>query len=85
VSILSLFSDDRETVRLERWEANVSIDLLAPDGLEIFVIQGVFSESGEVFQLYSWLRLPPNFRLLERSGLEGCEIWLKELRSTISC
>jgi ChrR Cupin-like domain len=79
VSILPLFSDDRETVRLERWEANKSIDLLAPGGLEIFVIQGSFSEGGEVFQVYSWLRLPPNSRLLARSGLEGCEIWLKEL------
>jgi ChrR Cupin-like domain len=52
VSILPLFSDDQETVRLERWEANISIDLLAPGGLEIFVIQGGFSESGEVFEVY---------------------------------
>jgi hypothetical protein len=79
VSILSLFSDDREMVRLERWEANVAIDLVAPGGLEIFVIQGSFSESGEVFEVYSWLRLPPNSRLLARSGSEGCEIWLKSL------
>jgi ChrR Cupin-like domain len=83
VSILPLFSDDRETVQLERWEANTSIDLLAPDGLEIFVIQGGFSEGGEVFQVYSWLRLPPNSRLLARSGSEGCQIWLKWLRSTL--
>jgi hypothetical protein len=61
--------------------ANVSIDLLALGGLEIFVIQGGFSESGEVFQVYSWLRLPPNSRLVARSGSKGCEIWLKELRS----
>jgi ChrR Cupin-like domain len=81
VSILSLFSDDRETVQLERWEANISIDLLAPGGLEIFVIQGGFSEGGEVFQVYSWLRLPPNSRLVARSGSEGCQIWLKWLRS----
>ncbi len=37
-------------VQLERWEANTSIDLFAPGGLEIFVIQGGFSEGGEVFQ-----------------------------------
>jgi uncharacterized protein len=83
VSILSLFSDDRETVQLERWEANISIDLLAPGGLEIFVIQGGFSEGGEVFQLYSWLRLPPNSRLVAQSGSEGCQIWLKLLRSPL--
>lgn len=49
VSTMPLFSDDRETVRLERWDANAEIDLLAPQGLEIFVIQGCFRESSEVF------------------------------------
>jgi len=84
VSTLPLFIDDRETVQLEQWEANASIDLLAPYGLEIFVIQGSFRESGEVFQTYSWLRLPPDSRLLALSGPEGCQIWLKQLRSRTS-
>ncbi len=84
VSILSLFTDERETVQLERWAANASIDLLAPNGLEIFVIQGGFWESGEVFQPYSWLRLPPDSRLLGQSGSEGCQIWRKQLRSRTS-
>ncbi|MGL4622325.1 MAG: cupin domain-containing protein [Chroococcidiopsis sp.] len=81
VSIMPLFSDEREIVQLERWEMNVSIDLIAPTGLEIFVLQGGFNEGGEVFQPYSWLRLPPRSRLLAQSGTEGCEIWLKQLRS----
>jgi anti-sigma factor ChrR (cupin superfamily) len=81
VSIMQLFVDDRETVRLERWAANVSIDLLASDGLEIFVIQGSFIESGEIFKPDSWLRLPPNSRLLAQSGSEGCQIWLKQLQA----
>ncbi len=78
VSILPLYSDDRETVQLERWEANTSIDLPALGGLEIFVIQGDFSEGGE-----SWLRLLTNSRLLARSDSEGCQIWLKWLRSPL--
>ncbi|HEY9825720.1 MAG TPA: cupin domain-containing protein [Stenomitos sp.] len=82
VSTMTLFSDDREIVRLERWEANASIELLALSGLEIFVIHGDFSESGEIFQSYSWLRLPPHSQLLAKSGTEGCEIWLKQLRSS---
>jgi ChrR Cupin-like domain len=81
VSVMPLFSDEREIVQLERWEMNVSIDLIAPSGLEIFVLQGSFSENAEVFQPYSWLRLPPHSRLLAQSGAEGCEIWLKQLRS----
>ncbi len=83
VRTMLLFSDDREAVRLERWEANAELDLLAPQGLEIFVIQGCFSESSEVFQPYSWLRLPPHSRLLAQAGAEGCQIWLKQLRSEI--
>ncbi|MBW4464219.1 MAG: cupin domain-containing protein [Pegethrix bostrychoides GSE-TBD4-15B] len=81
VSTMPLFADSRETVQLERWEANTSIDLLVPHGLEIFVIQGDFTESSEVFQPYSWLRLPPDSRLLAQSGAEGCQIWLKQLES----
>jgi ChrR Cupin-like domain len=85
VSRLSLFSDDRETVQLERWEVDTAIDLPAPGGLEIFVLQGGFRESGEVFQPYSWLRLPPDSRLLAQAGPEGCQIWLKQLRSGTFC
>jgi anti-sigma factor ChrR (cupin superfamily) len=84
VSVLPLFADDRETVQLERWEANAAINLLAPHGLEVFVLQGGFHESDEIFQPYSWLRLPPNSRLLAQSGSEGCQIWLKQLRSRTS-
>ncbi len=81
VSTMSLFSDARETVQLERWEANASIDLRGLRGLEIFVIKGGFSESGEIFLMYSWLRLPPHSRPLAQSGAEGCKIWLKQLSS----
>jgi hypothetical protein len=87
VSTLPLFADARETVQLEHWEANTSIDFLAPGGLEIFVLQGGFHESGEAFQEAfqsdSWLRLPPGSRLLAQSGPAGCRIWLKQLRSGI--
>lgn len=85
VSTMSLFCDDRETVRLEHWDANAEIDLPAPYGLEIFVIHGRFSESHEVFQSYSWLRLPPDSQLLAQAGAEGCKIWLKQLKSGTLC
>jgi anti-sigma factor ChrR (cupin superfamily) len=84
VSRLPLFANVHEMVQLERWQANTAIDLLAPEGLEIFVIQGGFRESGEVFQPYSWLRLPPESQLLAQSSPEGCQVWLKQLRSRTS-
>jgi hypothetical protein len=85
VSTLPLFADERETVQLEQWAAHASIDVRAPGGLEIFVLQGCFHENSEVFQPDSWLRLPPGSRLLAQAGPEGCQIWLKQLRSSTSC
>jgi hypothetical protein len=85
VSTLNLFVDDREAVRLERWESHTEINLDVPHGLEIFVIQGGFSEMGcesdDVFKPDSWLRLPAHSQLLAQTGAEGCHVWLKERRS----
>jgi anti-sigma factor ChrR (cupin superfamily) len=77
VQQLELFRDDREEVRLERWAANVNVELAAPHGLEIFVVQGSFMESGELFQQHSWLRVPARSRLCARAGGDSCQIWLK--------
>jgi ChrR Cupin-like domain len=77
VSQLELFRDDRETVRLEHWNANVNVELSAPNGLEVFVTQGSFMESGELFQRDSWLRLPARSRLSAQAGAAGCQLWLK--------
>lgn len=78
VSRMLLFSDDRETVWLEHWDANTEIDLWVTDGLEIFVIEGSFWERNQEFQRYSWLRLPAGSRFSARSGTEGCQVWLKQ-------
>ncbi len=77
VQKLELFRDDREEVRLERWAANINVELFAPNGLEIFVVQGSFMEGGELFQRYSWLRLPARLGLFANAGADGCQIWLK--------
>jgi anti-sigma factor ChrR (cupin superfamily) len=77
---LELFRDDRETVRLEHWDANVNVELSAPYGLEIFVTQGSFIEGGELFQRDSWLRLPARSRLCATAGADGCQLWLKSGR-----
>jgi ChrR Cupin-like domain len=74
---LELFRDDREEVRLERWAANVAVELSAAQGLEIFVVQGSFMEGEELFQECSWLRLPARSRLQAQAGPGGCQVWLK--------
>jgi anti-sigma factor ChrR (cupin superfamily) len=84
VLIMPLFHDGLEDVRLEMWQADAQIDLEAPGGLEVFVLEGSFMESGETFEPQSWLRLPCNDRLRATVGSEGCKVWIKadHLRQT---
>ena len=78
VAIMPLFSDGRENVRLEKWDVNAAISLYPEDGLEIFVIEGLFVESDETFTEQSWLRLPIGASLNATSGSHGCLVWIKE-------
>jgi len=76
VSSKPLFRDAHETVMLERWQAQVAIDELLPQGAELLVLSGSFIRD-EVFERLSWLRLPPGARLTAAAGPDGCIIWIK--------
>ncbi len=77
VSILPLFRDAVEDVRLETWAPNASVDIPAPGGLELLVLTGSFDEGGEHFVEQSWLRLPPGSVFAGISGPSGCRVWAK--------
>jgi ChrR Cupin-like domain len=77
VTVLPMFQDDHETVRLERWSPGAAIDLAMPGGAELLVLRGAFEESGEHFGVESWLRLPAGAPLVAKAGDEGCELWIK--------
>ncbi len=77
VSVIPLFHDAREDVRLEIWEAGAEITQPVPGGLEVFVLEGGFTESGETFAAQSWLRLPCGARLSATAGKDGCRVWIK--------
>jgi quercetin dioxygenase-like cupin family protein len=78
VKVMPLFQDQRETVRLERWEPGAVVELAVPCGAELLVLQGGFSEGGEVFEPQSWLRLPCGATLRAEAGSSGCRVWVKE-------
>jgi hypothetical protein len=78
VAVIPLFQDSREDVRMEDWNADVTIDLQPGGGIEVFVISGSFVESGEAFLEHSWLRLPIGARLTAKAGGDGCRVWIKE-------
>ena len=72
-----LFDNGHERVRLEDWEPGARLRLDNPDGLELLVLAGGFSDGREAFEKQSWLRLPAGSPLNARVGPDGATIWLK--------
>lgn len=77
VSVLPLFHDALEDVRIEDWAAGAEISLDAPKGLEMFVISGDCQSDGDRLEQWDWLRAPPGGRVNARSGETGTRVWIK--------
>jgi hypothetical protein len=77
VSVLPLFQDSIEQVRLEEWAPGARVDIPAPGGLELLVLAGSFDEQGESFIKQSWLRVPPGAAFSGVAGPAGCRVWAK--------
>ncbi len=77
VEVMPLFQDANEDVRLERWQANTTVPVEAPNGIEILVLDGGFDEGGETFVEQSWLRLPKGSRTTAKTGPGGARVWIK--------
>ncbi|WP_323777613.1 cupin domain-containing protein [Leisingera sp.] len=72
-----LFQDRIETVTLQNWAPGQAVSLAVPGGAEVFVMDGSYSESGEEFGRWDWLRLPPGSRLEATAGINGAKVWMK--------
>ena len=69
------FSDH---MRLERWSCPGDIGRLNfPQGAELFILDGSFSDEHGSYSRHSWLRLPPG-SALSPQGSERCELYIKE-------
>jgi anti-sigma factor ChrR (cupin superfamily) len=65
-------------MRLERWDAGATPGILDwSEGVELFVIDGEFSDADGNYAAGSWLRLPPGSRQEVHTGT-GCELYIKE-------
>jgi quercetin dioxygenase-like cupin family protein len=73
-----LHRDERETVRIEHWGPGATVAARPAGGLEILCLDGGFTEGGEEFARWSWLRLPAGALLHAVAGPWGCRVWLKE-------
>jgi hypothetical protein len=72
-----LYESARELVLLERWAPGISIAVPIPGGIELLILDGGFTEGGEEFTQYSWLRLPAGSTLQAAAGPQGCRLWVK--------
>ena len=72
-----LFDDGHETVRLEDWQADATVEIANPTGLELLVLDGSFHDGQEDFTRLSWLRLPAATHLKARTGTGGARVWSK--------
>jgi quercetin dioxygenase-like cupin family protein len=77
VTVLRLFEDAVEQVRLEEWAPGAPVHIAAPKGLELLVLSGSFEEQAERFVEQSWLRLPPGATFAGVAGAAGCRVWAK--------
>lgn len=77
VSVMPLFDDGSEKVRLERWDAGATVKLDATNGMEVLVLNGNFVESDETFKTQSWLRLPKHAITTATVGPDGARVWIK--------
>jgi hypothetical protein len=77
VEVMPLFHDANEDVRLERWAPGSTIVLDEAGGAEILVLGGRFTERDEIFEEYSWLRLPSHGRTKIYTGGQGARVWIK--------
>lgn len=77
VSVLPLYKDDREDVRVERWDAGAAVNRSVDGGLELLVLEGSLIEGDDTLVTQSWLRLPVGASFTATAGPEGCGIWIK--------
>ena len=77
VAATPLFQDDRETVRLERWDPGTETSVDASGGAELLVLNGTFVESGDTLCAQSWLRIPVGGECRVTAGPEGTRVWVK--------
>lgn len=77
VEVLVLHEDAHEYVVMERWAPGTTRVMDAPGGLEVFIVAGNLTESGDTLVRWDWLRLPVGARLEATAGPQGAHIWVK--------
>jgi len=77
VATAQLHQDDRETVTYIHVDAGAAFNISDAGGIEMLVIAGSLTESGETLGKGAWLRLPEGQALSAVAGSDGAKVWVK--------
>lgn len=77
VSIVPLYRDKRETVRMETWAKGTRIEMDLPEGGEFLVLDGSFKDGDDTLRKHSWLRVPEGGQLSAIAEMENTKVWMK--------
>ena len=77
VATTILHADDFETVTYRQLDASAQFDVSDEGGVEVLMIDGSITESGDTLQKGSWLRLPACQTLKVFAAKDGAKIWVK--------
>lgn len=72
-----IFSNEQETVVLEKWACNSERHLSHPGGAELLVLEGDLEWDGKRWPKHSWIRLPRNYSARFNAGAKGTRCWIK--------
>lgn len=77
VATTTLHQDGREHVTYSHLGADAILTSQDAGGIELLVIAGSATESGDRLEKNSWLRLPEGETLSLTAGPEGAKVWMK--------
>ncbi|MEP3276685.1 MAG: cupin domain-containing protein [Stappiaceae bacterium] len=77
VSVVPLFHDERETVRMENWAKGTHVQMTLPQGGEFIVLDGSFIDGEDTLRKHSWLRVPEGGKLDAVSNADNTKVWIK--------
>lgn len=76
-AVVPLYQDPAEDVRIEVWGPGEAVLRDASGGIEVFVLDGGFTQGGDAFGPWDWLRLPVSEAFLGSAGPDGARVWVK--------
>jgi hypothetical protein len=77
VATAELHRDVRETVTYSHLDAGATLTNADAGGIEVLVIAGSVTESGDALGKGAWLRLPEGVGLVAKAGSDGAKLWIK--------